>query len=421
MKKIITSCISIVLLLLIFLITILLTIGIETNKFNEFISKKVSQAKNIDLDLETIKFKIDLKELSLFLEAKNPKITYREVYIPAKNIKVFINFVSLIKSDVKLKKLNLKLKELDITQLNKLSSIIKPSNFKSILNNKIKKGKLISEIEIFLKEDGTIKDFIAKGTVKNLEAELSSNLYLRKINLGFFADQNDILIKNIFGYLEDIKISEGDIKLNLENGVEISSNFNSKIDFNKNTFLKYSEIFEKFEFLKNLKSLKADLSNNISLNLDSTYKIKDYSYNISGNIEKGKFELFKPFKNDYFRDELKTVYLSELKIKTTIIPKTISFNGEGKYSFNNLDFLKIDFENKFNKDYLRSKLNLNYRNNFTLDFINYKKPEKSIAAFYLDLEKKGNNINIYELSFKEGKNLIKINELKLKKKSTFVN
>ena len=330
MKKIITTCVSIVLLLFIFLITILLTIGIETNKFNEFISKKVSQAKNIDLELDTIKFKIDLKELSLFLEAKNPKITYREVYVPAKDIKVFIDFVSLIKSDVKLKKLNLKLKELDITQLNKLSSIIKPSNFKSILNNKIKKGKLISEIEIFLKEDGTIKDFIAKGTVKNLEAELSSNLYLRKINLGFFADQNDILIKNIFGYLEDIKISEGDIKLNLENGVEISSNFNSKIDFNKNTFLKYSEIFKKFEFLKNLKSLKANLSNNIFLNLDSTYKIKDYSYNISGNIEKGKFELFKPFKNDYFRDELKTVYLSELKIKTTIIPKNISFNGEVK-------------------------------------------------------------------------------------------
>ena len=415
MKKIITSCISIVLLLLIFLITILSTIGIETNKFNEFISKKVSQAKNIDLDLDTIKFKIDLKELSLFLEAKNPKITYREVYIPAKNIKVFINFVSLIKSDVKLKKLNLKLKELDITQLNKLSSIIKPSNFKSILNNKIKKGKLISEIEIFLKEDGTIKDFIAKGTIKNLEAELFSNLYLRKINLGFFADQNDILIKNIFGYLEDIKISEGDIKLNLENGIEISSNFNSKIDFNKKIFLKYSEIFEKFELLKNLKSLKADLSNNISLNLDNTYKIKDYSYNISGKIEKSKFELLKPFKNDYFRDELKTVYLSELKIKTTIIPKNISFNGEGKYSFNNLDFLKIDFENKLNKDYLRSKLNLNYRNSFTLDFINYKKPEKSIATFYLDLEKKRNNINICELSFGEGKNLIKINELKLKK------
>ena len=415
MKKIITSSISAVLFLLILLIVILLTIGIETNKFNEFISKKVSQAKNIDLDLDTIKFKIDLKELSLFLEAKNPKITYREVYIPAKNIKVYINFVSLIKSDVKLKKLNLNLKELDITQLNKLSSIIKPSNFKSILNNKIKKGKLISEIEIFLKEDGTIKDFIAKGTIKNLEAELFSNIHFRKINLGFFADQNDILIKNIFGYLDDIEISDGDIKLNLENGAKISSNFNSKIDLDEKIILKYSELFKKFELFKNLKSLKADLSNNISLNLDSTYKIKDYSYNILGTIEKGKFELLKPFENDYIREELKTVYLSELKIKTTVIPKNISLNGEGKYSFNNLDFSKIDFKNQFNKDYLRSKLNLNYRNSFTLDLINYKKPKTSIATLYLDLEKNRDNINIYELSFKEGKNVININGLKLKK------
>ena len=415
MKKIITSSISAVLFLLILLIVILLTIGIETNKFNEFISKKVSQAKNIDLDLDTIKFKIDLKELSLFLEAKNPKITYREVYIPAKNAKVYINFVSLIKSDVKLKKLNLNLKELDITQLNKLSSIIKPSNFKSILNNKIKKGKLISEIEIFLKEDGTIKDFIAKGTIKNLEAELFSNIHFRKINLGFFADQNDILIKNIFGYLDDIEISDGDIKLNLENGAKISSNFNSKIDLDEKIILKYSELFKKFELFKNLKSLKADLSNNISLNLDSTYKIKDYSYNILGTIEKGKFELLKPFENDYIREELNTVYLSELKIKTTVIPKNISLNGEGKYSFNNLDFSKIDFKNQFNKDYLRSKINLNYRNSFTLDLINYKKPKTSIATLYLDLEKNRDNINIYELSFKEGKNAININGLKLKK------
>ena len=415
MKKIITSSISAVLFLLILLIVILLTIGIETNKFNEFISKKVSQAKNIDLDLDTIKFKIDLKELSLFLEAKNPKITYREVYIPAKNIKVYINFVSLIKSDVKLKKLNLNLKELDITQLNKLSSIIKPSNFKSILNNKIKKGKLISEIEIFLKEDGTIKDFIAKGTIKNLEAELFSNIHFRKINLGFFADQNDILIKNIFGYLDDIEISDGDIKLNLENGAKISSNFNSKIDLDEKIILKYSELFKKFELFKNLKSLKADLSNNISLNLDSTYKIKDYSYNILGTIVKGKFELLKPFENDYIREELKTVYLSELKIKTTVIPKNISLNGEGKYSFNNLDFSKIDFKNQFNKDYLRSKINLNYRNSFTLDLINYKKPKTSIATLYLDLEINSDNINIYELSFKEGKNAININGLKLKK------
>ena len=72
----------------------------------------------------------------------------------------------------KLKKINLSFKELDISQLNKLSVIIKPSNFKSFLNNKIKKGKLISEIEIFLMNERFFKNFIARGKVKNLEVEL---------------------------------------------------------------------------------------------------------------------------------------------------------------------------------------------------------------------------------------------------------
>ena len=63
---------------------------------------------------------------------------------------MYVDFIPLIKSDLKIKKTIVSLKELDIIQLNKLSAIIKPSNIKSILNNKIKKGKLVSDIEIFL-------------------------------------------------------------------------------------------------------------------------------------------------------------------------------------------------------------------------------------------------------------------------------
>ena len=130
-------------------ILILSTIGIKTDKFNNLISEKISQKKNIELKLNEIKFKLDFNELSLFLETKNPKIIYRDILLPAQNVKVYVDFVSILKSDLKIEKINLSLKELDIVQLNKLSSIIKPSNFKSLLNNKIKKGKLISEIEIF--------------------------------------------------------------------------------------------------------------------------------------------------------------------------------------------------------------------------------------------------------------------------------
>ena len=133
--------------------------------------------------------------------------------------------------------------ELDITKLSKFYSIIKPSNLKSILKNKIKGGKLISEIEIFLNEDGDIKNFISKGTIKNLKIELLSGVNLTETNFTYFADKEDILIKNIFGKIEDIKISDGDIKLNLENGVKIYSNFLSEINFSNKNYFKYKKFF----------------------------------------------------------------------------------------------------------------------------------------------------------------------------------
>ena len=42
------------------------------------------------------------------------------------------------------------------------------------------------------------------------------------MNLNFFAEK-DILIKNIYGKIEDINISSGDIKLNFEKGLKLES------------------------------------------------------------------------------------------------------------------------------------------------------------------------------------------------------
>ncbi|MDC0902986.1 hypothetical protein OAS21_00815, partial [Pelagibacteraceae bacterium] len=132
MKKIIFNLFLIVLLILVSLTFILITYGIETNKFNNFISKKINQSNNnINIKLNSIKFKLDIKEISLFLETSKPEIYYRNTIIPTKKIKVYVNFVSIIKSNPKISKINLSLKEIDIQQLKKLSNIIKPSNLKS--------------------------------------------------------------------------------------------------------------------------------------------------------------------------------------------------------------------------------------------------------------------------------------------------
>ena len=98
MKKITSYLIVLVLILFTSLILILSTIGIETNKFNKLIINKVYKNKSIDLALNTIKFKIDPKKLNLFLETQNPEIIYKEIFLPVRNIKVYINLLSLIKA-----------------------------------------------------------------------------------------------------------------------------------------------------------------------------------------------------------------------------------------------------------------------------------------------------------------------------------
>ena len=149
-KKLILNFIVILLFFLTTFLVILSTIGLETERFNQLISKKIGQTKDIKLELNKIKFKLDPKTLRLFLETYQPKIQYNSILIPTLNVKVYIDFLPLIKANLKIKKINLNLDKIDIVELNKLSKFIKPSNFKNFLTNNIKEGNLVSELEIFL-------------------------------------------------------------------------------------------------------------------------------------------------------------------------------------------------------------------------------------------------------------------------------
>ena len=92
MKKIIINFFLLIFIFVFSLAVVLSTLGLETNKFNKLISEKAAQSKNINLKLQTIKFKIDLKELSLFLETSNPQINYKGISVPVQNIKAILIF-----------------------------------------------------------------------------------------------------------------------------------------------------------------------------------------------------------------------------------------------------------------------------------------------------------------------------------------
>ncbi len=411
MKKILSKLILILLFTFIIAFTVLSTIGIKTNKFNKLISDKAYQSKNISLELKDIKFKLDPKQLSLFLATENPIITFKEISIPVNKVKIYVDFLSLFKTNPIIKKININFKELDIVQLNKLSNIIKPSNLKSIVNNNIKEGKLISQIEIFLDKEGLLENFVAKGNVYDLNFMLLKDFNLSKASFSFFADKNDILIKKIFGNLQDIIINDGDMKLNLENGIKIDSNFNSKINLNEKKLKKYQNFFKKKNFTENIKSLKANFKNSFSFKLDKTYKIENFVYKISGKLEKSNLQIKPPFKNIFLKNEVREIFLSDFVTQMTFSPDNMIISGSGKYSFDNLNFLKIKLKNIFKNQSFYLTSDFEFKNDFAIDLINYKKTNKTIANISFDVEKKKDNIFIKEIKYSEGKNLILINGL----------
>ena len=162
MKKIISNITILFFFILISFVILLSTTGIKTNQFNDFISNKIINAnKNVDLKFFEINFKLDIKELSLFIETVKPILKYKETVIPIDNVKAYIDFISIIKSKPKIKKINFSFNQLNINKLKKLSANIKPSNFKSFVNNKIKQGILNLELEAYLNENYLLKNFIA--------------------------------------------------------------------------------------------------------------------------------------------------------------------------------------------------------------------------------------------------------------------
>ncbi len=194
--------------------------------------------------------------MSLFLETSNPNINYRKALVPAKNVKVYIDIISLITSKPKINKINITLNELNVDKLKKLSSTFKPSNLTSFINNKIKEGRIFTDVDIFFDDENSVTNFIARGSVSNLKAGILHNINLEKMRFDFFADKSDVLIQNFFGKAESLEIKDGDLKLNFNDEVNIETNFQTKIYYTKSNSEKYNKLLKNYNFTQFLDSLK---------------------------------------------------------------------------------------------------------------------------------------------------------------------
>ena len=413
MKKFIFSLIIFILLSLLSIITVLSTIGIETSRFNDLISKKINQANNfIEINLETIVYKLDLKNISLFLDTKNPNLTYRGSVIPVQNIKVYINFISLIKTDPKIKKINITLNELSIQEIKKFNKIIKPSNLKSFMNSRVLSGKIKSEIEVFLNQKNLIDNFIAKGSVKNFGAKLIDGVNMENTEFSFFADNTDILIKNIFGKTNLFKFTDGDLRITLSPEVNIVSNF--KTNFKNFSNKKITKSNKNLKLVEGIADFEADLNNTFFINFDKTYKVKRYELKSNGKISKLNYNFKKHLENSLLIEKVEKFNLKETTIKSNFNSKDISIYLDGRYNLNSNSFLDFNLKNLSKGKTRNIKVNFDYAQSLVLDAINFNKPTDSVANIDLSLNQKNGNTLIDQLIYTEGKNKMIIEGIKLK-------
>ena len=397
-------------------IVVLSTTGYETNRFNNLIIKKISKKNNnVNLELEEIKFKIDIKDIGLFLETENPSLSYKNLKVPLEKIKVYMDFTSLIKSQFKINKISILSKQIEIDQLKKIMVKMKPSNITSIINNKISKGNLKTNIELYFEENLKIKDFIAKGDVENMTLNISKNLILKETSLNFFADKSDILIKNIESKMNGLQIENSDLKIEKNENLIIKSNLITDINFNSKNINNYLLFFKDWKSLNHKTNLKAKLNHNLNVTFDKTYKIIDYTIKSSGIVNKLQLNLNKGIKSSFLREDINVLNFKDTNLKFQYSSnKQGIVESEGSYQINENFFKNFSVKNKFLKENHNFTLKFNLNLPINIDFINYIKNENSDASILLNFKLNKKTINFNQIDYTENKNTIKLEKLKIK-------
>ena len=416
MKKFFTILISLIFIFLISIASALLTIGIETERFNKLILNKINHIDNkINVKINTIKFKLDISEFSLFLETSEPNIFYRDILIPTEKIKVYVDFFSIIKTKPKIKRINILSKKLNIKDLKNINVAIKPSNLKSFLKNNVKNGNLILDLAFYLDTNNSIDNFIVRGQVTNFNSKIFKEIILQDTRFEFFGDKSIILFKKINGEINGILVKDGDIKLTVSPEISIISNFNSDIKYQNSLKNEYSKLLKKFENFREITEIEAVLKNNLKINFDKTYKIKDYNLSSRGEIIKGSLKIENPLSSEILEEKIDQFSIIDTDLKIDFDSKSKNFSLSGKYSTEIEKFLNYNIKGNIEKDFSRYEIDAEIDKKIDIKQINYSKKENLISNLSLIFEISKKKLNLKKLVFVENNNKILVDDLLISK------
>jgi len=335
---------------LVILTVYLSTVGIETDKFNNQIKKRISLInKNIDIDLKKIKLILNPFKLKIYAKTVGTIVYFAKRPLALESIKTQVSLSSLIKNEISSSNIEVTTKSI---LLNDLIKFIRTTNNKPelfILEKIVKKGHVIIDLSLNIDENGKLKnDYIMEGLIKDASINFLNRGNFKNINFNFNFQKDNYQFDEINFKAEEVNFISKKINVKKrKNSFLIDAIVeNDQSSLNSNILKLLNLSFENII----VNDAKFKTNNEFSLEIDEKFKVKNIILNSDINITQLKYKNLKII-NKYFPEVDDLIFLDNHKLNLKYKDKNLSINGEGQIQLNTgeIDEIKY-FINKKDRD-----------------------------------------------------------------------
>ena len=190
--------------------------GIETKRFNQLIRDKVSAtAKGIDIELQTVKIVLDLRNLSIGLKTFDSDIIFKDKKVKLEKIGTNFSIKSFFKKEFAIKNLSITTKENNFKDVIGLARVYQNTPQLFIFNKMLKEGSIIADITLNFDDKGKLsKNYNITGSVKDGKIKLFNKKNINNIKFDFNIRHKKYLLENSQINYEHLKLSSKKINLN---------------------------------------------------------------------------------------------------------------------------------------------------------------------------------------------------------------
>ncbi len=391
--------------------------GITTTKFNSIIIDQIKkQNNNLDVDLKKVKLHLDLKNISIKIKTKNPKLILKNSNdIELKEISSSIFLSSYLQNKFAIKNLSIKSKNNEISSYINFSRLTNNSIQLILLNQFVKSGMAQINIDLNFDDSGKINNnFNLTGKISNAKLQIYNKENIKELNFNFSIRNNDYKFEKILFIFKKIKFNSDFLNIKKTNDkFFVKGNLKNKKNKINNDliFLIFNDNLENIDF----SNTKFDLNSEFTFDLSKKLKIRNLKVDSRLNLDELNFNNDLYAVKNYIKKYNNFVKLKENKLHIKYSNQKILIDGSSEFyiedNFKNL----IKFQIEKSKKNTKFKTFLNLENlDIKAEDISYNKLKKENAILQISGFKNEKKLFFRNISYKENKNTIEINNLEIK-------